>query len=149
MFGYGDWFFEKLAWCWTLPVKRPKIINGEQIIQPCHYLDVARAISTAILDPVNCAGNTYEIYGNVCAKKARFMERIHEVLMCDRTGKKTYRDWNPKLLGYVFFSFLFFYFHYPCTRTKNILIDFVFYLILILMLVASGFACYHFISFDI
>ena len=101
MFGYGDWFFEKYAWVWSLIVKRPKIIHGAQIIQPCHYIDVARAISTSILDPINTAGNTYEIYGNVCATKSQFFERVQEVLMCEKTWKKTYRDWNPTLLGYI------------------------------------------------
>lgn len=86
---------------WSLPVKQPKLINGQQILQPCHYLDVARSVTTAILDPLSTAGNTYEIYGPVCAKKHQFFERLQEMLMSEETPHVVYRDWNPKLLGYV------------------------------------------------
>ncbi len=102
MYGTGDYFFERMGWQWSdkLPFPlRPKVINGKQIIQPCHHLDVARAVVCSILDPIRTKGKTYSIYGPVRATKAQIFERVQEVLISERVHFKHYRTWDPRLLA--------------------------------------------------
>jgi uncharacterized protein YbjT (DUF2867 family) len=98
-YGFGDQWFDHMGFMWGLNFKYQKVVNGNQIIQPCHFLDAARAVQAAILDPETTAGKTYSIYGPVRSSKKRFFERAQEVLLCERTMHKCYKDWNPYVLA--------------------------------------------------
>eukprot|EP01083_Nonionella_stella_P299352 1016372_1 len=101
MCGNFDWWFERFAWQWALPFRRPMIVGPRQRLQPCNYLDVARAVAVCVMDPLSTAGKTYEIHGNVCATKEQFYARMGEVLSGRRTDFKLYRAWNPYVLGAI------------------------------------------------
>eukprot|EP00490_Sorites_sp_Unknown_P026205 CAMPEP_0114673562 /NCGR_PEP_ID=MMETSP0191-20121206/44881_1 /TAXON_ID=126664 /ORGANISM="Sorites sp." /LENGTH=341 /DNA_ID=CAMNT_0001938727 /DNA_START=553 /DNA_END=1575 /DNA_ORIENTATION=+ len=119
MLGYGDWFLERFAYQWAGGLyRRPTIYHGDQMIQPCHYLDVARTIVTSILDPDSTAGKTIEIYGTVKAKKKYFYERIQEVMACQKFENKIYRDYNGYLLSPLYKPF------YPLMKNVQFVFDF-------------------------
>jgi len=101
MCGNYDWFFHKFGWQWALPFRRPSIVGPKVRLQPCNHLDVARAVAVCIMDPLNTAGKTYEIHGNVCATREQFFARMQEVLSGRRTNYKIYRAWNPWVLGAI------------------------------------------------
>ncbi|ETO28526.1 NADH dehydrogenase, partial [Reticulomyxa filosa] len=101
-YGYGDFWFQRMAMQWSWPWKNPKLINGKQIIQPCHFLDVARAVTCAILDPLTTKGKTYSIYGPIRATKEQFFGRTQEL---EKLGSPIIRV----LFVISFFSFLFFF----------------------------------------
>lgn len=60
--------------------------NGFQKIQPVAVQDVALAVMRCIQDPVNTAGNTYALYGEMTATRRQFHERIRGVLEMDHYG---------------------------------------------------------------
>eukprot|EP01084_Bolivina_argentea_P229896 387908_1 len=101
MCGNFDWWFERYAWQWGLPFRRPMIVGPKTRLQPCNYLDVARAVGVCVMDPLSTAGKTYEIHGNVCATREQFFARMQEVLSGRKTDIKIYRAWNPWILGAI------------------------------------------------
>jgi len=119
MCGNFDWFFERYAWQWSLPFRRPTIVGPKTKLQPCNYLDVARAVAVCVMDPLSTAGNTYEIHGNVVATREQFFSRMQEVLSGRRTPYKLYRAWNPWLLGAMLKPF------YPIHKNIQFIGDFV------------------------
>jgi len=101
-FGHRDFWFNRMGMQFFFPAKTPKIINGKQILQPCHFLDTSRAVVCAILDPLTTKGKTYSIYGPVRATKEQFFSRTHDVLSCSHAKQKVWRNWDPRMLEWFY-----------------------------------------------
>jgi uncharacterized protein YbjT (DUF2867 family) len=79
LFGPEDQFINRFARMIQLLPAIP-VIRGAVKFQPVHVVDVARAIATAVLDPLNHGGKTYELGGPEILSMAEINQRIAQLI---------------------------------------------------------------------
>jgi len=83
----------KRWWC-----KKPFVMNPHRVVNPVAVEDVALAVLRTVVDPIETAGKTYHLTGDVEATQEQWMYRVGEVLdMWDSAYLMDFYNYDPRL----------------------------------------------------
>jgi len=107
IYGHNDRFMWRMCRTWKKwAFKRPHVMNPHRVVNPVTVEDVALAVMRCVIDPIETAGKTYHLTGNVEATNEQWMYRVGEVLdMWDSAYLMDFHKYDPRLL-LPFFKFI-------------------------------------------
>jgi len=101
-YGCNDRFMYWMAQTWKhWWFKTPYVLGPNRVVNPVAVEDVALAVMRAVTSPIETAGKTYHLTGELEATQEMFMDRIGKVLSMKEVGARLQRHepdfWLPLL----------------------------------------------------
>lgn len=83
--------------------KKPFVMNPHRVVNPVAVEDVALAVLRTVVDPLETAGKTYHLTGDLEATQEQWMYRVGEVLdMWDSAYLMDFHKYDPRFLLQLF-----------------------------------------------